>query len=117
MRRQDGLTAVETVLALCLAAVLFVIGLGLGGAFESEKKEPSAGASATAGSRATEPGAAGLAALSLATAARKEREATRRSIAAGHGAAETVLAESAKARARAAERAAYWASVGNTIRA
>jgi hypothetical protein len=128
MRNESGLTTTETLVALVLCAVLFVAGLGIGGAFDSESSAPpaeppttaSTPPSGTSGS-AGEPTPADLAALSLATASAKERAAAKQQAAArkgavaGAGAAAAVLAQKAKAREEAAQRAAYWASVGATI--
>jgi hypothetical protein len=128
VKREDGLTGVEALIGLALLAVLFVAGLGIGGAFDSESSGPPAEAPTTSSAppaqssgSAGEPTPADLAALSLATATAKERAAAkegaaaRKGAVAGAGAAAAVLSQKAKAREEAAQRAAYWASVGATI--
>jgi hypothetical protein len=127
MRGESGLTTTEALIGLALLAVLFVAGLGIGGAFDSESSGPPAEPPTTASTPAQTSGSAGeptpadLAALSLATASAKERAAAKESAAArkgavaGAGAAAAVLSQKAKAREEAAQRAAYWASVGSTI--
>jgi hypothetical protein len=126
MRSQRGLTTTETLIGLVLCALLFVFGLGIGGAFDSESSGPpaeppttSSAPPAQSSDAAGEPTPADLAALSLATATAKERAAAREGAVsrkgAVAGAAAAVLAQKGKAREQAAQRAAYWASVGATI--
>jgi hypothetical protein len=126
MRSERGLTTSETVIAAALCAVLFVAGLGIGGAFDSESSgppaEPPTTSSAPASPTATwtgEPTSEELAALSQATAsageAAAESEAARKGVAAGAAATEAILAQQAKARDAAAQRAAYWAAAGTAI--
>lgn len=124
LRSERGLTTTETVIAAALCGVLFVAGLGIGGAFDSESSGPPAEppvASSPAGTEWTgEPTSEELAALSQATAgpeegAGTEREAARQGAVAGAAATGAILAQQAKAREAAAQRAAYWAAAGTAI--
>lgn len=85
MGRPDEITAIQTVLGLSRGG-LFVIGLGLGGALESERNEPAARARAGA------------------SVASQRREATRSSIAAAKDAGETVFPPRARALSAAGTR-------------
>jgi hypothetical protein len=124
MRGERGLTTGETVIAATLCVVLFVAGLGIGGAFDSESSGPPAEppiAPSPAGTEWTgEPSSEELAALSQATAGAREeadagRGAAREGVVAGAAATAAVLTQEAKAREAAAERAAYWAAAGTAI--
>jgi hypothetical protein len=124
MGGERGLTTSETVIAATLCVVLFVAGLGIGGAFDSESSRPPAEPPAPPSPAGTEwtgePSSEELAGLSQATAAAgegagAEREAARQEAVAGAAATEAILAQRAKAREAAAQRAAYWAAAGTAI--
>lgn len=123
MRGERGFTTGETVAALALAMVLFIAGLGIGGAFDSDDSS-SDSEGATSGLSVTtapappssgEPTADELAALSRATAERTGAEAERQGAEEGASAAAEVVGEAARERRQAAQRAAYWAAVGTTM--
>ena len=91
MRGERGLTTTETVIALVLCAALFVAGLGIGGAFDSESSKPAAATTAPplespSGAWTGEPTAEDLAALSAAAASAEDRAAEREVAAARKGA-------------------------------